>query len=81
MVKHFPASLSELAECEPVYETLPGWNASTEEARSLEELPSNAQAYLQRLEEVSEVPISLVSVSPKRESFILRDERLLSYAF
>lgn len=77
----FPASLAQLAKCSPVYETFPGWNTSTEGARSMEDLPANAQAYLKRVEEVAGVPISLVSVSPSRESFILRDERLLSYAY
>ena len=77
----FPASLARLAECTPVYESFPGWNQSTEGARSMDDLPANAQAYLQRLEEVAGVPVSLVSVSPSRESFILRDERLLSYNF
>ena len=77
----FPASLARMSECTPVYETFKGWNQSTEGARSMDDLPANAQAYLQRLEEVAGVPISLVSVSPSRESFILRDERLLSYNF
>ena len=47
----------------------------------MQDLPAAAQKYLARVEEVSGVPISLVSVSPSRESFILRDERLLSYGF
>jgi adenylosuccinate synthase len=80
-VENFPASLSRLAECEPVYETFAGWNTSTEGARSMDDLPANARKYLERLEEVSEVPISLVSVSPSRESYILRDERLLNYGY
>jgi adenylosuccinate synthase len=77
----FPASLGRLAKCKPVYETFKGWNTSTEGARKLEDLPAEARAYLARLEEVCEVPISLISVSPSRESFILKDERLLSYAY
>ena len=80
-VENFPASLHRLAQCEPVYETFPGWNSSTEGARTMDDLPANARAYLQRLEEVSEVPISLVSVSPSRENYICRDERLLSYGY
>ncbi len=77
----FPASLARMSECTPVYETFKGWNQSTEGARSMDDLPANAQAYLKRVEEVAGVPVSLVSVSPSRESFILRDERLLSYDF
>jgi len=78
---NFPASLAKLAACSPVYETFPGWNTSTENARTMDDLPLNARRYLARIEEVCEVPISLVSVSPSRESYILRDERLLSYGF
>ena len=78
---YFPASLRVLQECEPIYETLGGWNSSTEEARSFADLPPNAQRYIQRLEEVSELPISLVSVSPSRENFLCLDERLLRYEF
>jgi len=78
---NFPASLARLANCSPVYETFPGWNQSTESARTMNDLPANAQRYLARVEEVCGVPISLVSVSPSRESYILRDERLLSYSF
>jgi adenylosuccinate synthase len=78
---YFPASLRILQECEPIYETLPGWQAPTGGARCLADLPVNAQNYIKRLEEVSEIPVSLVSVSPSRESFLCLDERLLRYEF
>ena len=78
---YFPASLDVLARCEPIYESFPGWNSSTEEARSMDDLPLEARAYLARIEEESGVPISLISVSPARENYILRDERLFSYRF
>ena len=78
---YFPASLRVLAACEPVYETLPGWKIPTGEARTFEELPEAARVYLQRLEEVSGVPVALVSVSPSREAYIARDEKLLRYEF
>ena len=80
-IEYFPASLGVLARCEPIYETFAGWNSSTEGVRKMEDLPQQARAYLERLEEVSGVPIALVSVSPKRPDYILRDERLLSYDF
>lgn len=78
---YFPASLRVLQECEPIYETMPGWLTPTGAARRFEDLPLNAQHYINRVEEVSELPVSLVSVSPSRESFLCRDERLLSYGF
>ena len=78
---HFPASLRVLSECEPIYETLPGWQTSTERARRFSELPEAARHYIQRLEEVSEVPIALISVGASRESYIARDQALLRYDF
>lgn len=78
---HFPASLKELAQCEPVYETLPGWQSSTVEAREMDDLPAAARNYIARLEEICEVPIVMISVSPSREGYISRDNSLLSYKF
>jgi len=70
-----------LQECVPVYETVPGWGTSTANARKLSDLPKEARHYIARLEAVTEVPISLISVSPSREDYILRDEQLLNYNF
>ena len=78
---HFPSSLRVLQECEPVYETLPGWMQPTGGARHFSELPEAARTYIERLEEVTEVPIAMISVSPSRESFIARDRSLLNYEF
>ena len=66
----FPYDLSLLDRATPVYETLPGWQATTAGARSLDELPKNARAYLDRLEEITEVPIAFVSVGTKRDEII-----------
>jgi adenylosuccinate synthase len=78
---HFPASLKVLQQCEPVYESLPGWQSDTTNARRLSELPEAARNYIARLEEVCEVPIALISVSPSREGYIARDNSLLNYQF
>lgn len=78
---HFPTSLKQLGECQPVYETFPGWKTPTGQARRMSDLPENARRYIERLEEVSEVPVSMLSVSPSRESFICRDDSLLNYDF
>jgi len=80
-LENFPASLRVLQECVPVYETVPGWGTSTANARKLSDLPKEARHYIARLEAVTEVPISLISVSPSREDYILRDEQLLNYNF
>lgn len=71
-VDHFPAHISALARCEPVYEELPGWMAPTSDIRSYDELPQNARCYIERLEEIIACPIKLVSVGPSREQTIER---------
>ena len=67
----FPADTGSLTDVEPVYETLPGWQASTGEARRLEELPSNARAYLDRIEEITSTPIEMIGVGSRRRQIIL----------
>lgn len=57
--------------CEPIYETLPGWQQPTTSARSIEDLPRNARAYLERLAELVRVPIHSVGVGPRREQTLL----------
>lgn len=66
LIKEFPASLKALAECEPVYETLPGWTEDITGVRSLDELPANARHYLERISQLSEIPLSIFSVGPDR---------------
>jgi len=78
---HFPASLKVLQDCEPVYETLPGWQTPTSGARRMSDLPEAARNYIARLEEICEIPIALISVSPSREAYIARDQSLLNYQF
>jgi adenylosuccinate synthase len=71
-LEHFPASISVLERCQPEYEELPGWLTSTTEARHWDELPPQAQAYVERIEEVTGCPVALVSVGPHREQTVLR---------
>ena len=66
----FPYDLSLLDKAQPVYETLPGWKSSTSHARSLADLPQNARAYLDRLQEITNVPIAFVSVGTRRDQII-----------
>ena len=69
-VEDFPDDLTLLDQAEPVYETLPGWKASTADARSVEELPRAARDYMRRIEELTGVPIWYVSVGTRREQII-----------
>jgi adenylosuccinate synthase len=67
-----PFGADLLAECEPIYEELPGWPASTVGATRFGDLPVAAQAYLNRMEEVCGVPIDLISTGADREQTIVR---------
>ncbi len=70
-VQNAPVGADSLADCEPIYEELPGWQASTVGARRLEDLPANAQAYIRRIEELTEVPIDMISTGPDRDENII----------
>jgi len=69
-VREFPADIWQLVEAEPIYETLPGWETSTREVRSIEGLPPAARRYLDRIEELTETPIQMVSVGTRRSQII-----------
>jgi len=73
-VESMPASLKRLSRCLPVYEEMPGWQEDITSARNWNDLPATARNYLKRIEEVIEVPFSIISVGPGREeSIILKD--------
>ena len=76
----FPSDLSQLAACEPIYESMPGWTTPTRGARRFADLPENARRYIARLEQVSGVPAAIVSTGSDREDTILREDfsRLVS---
>jgi adenylosuccinate synthase len=65
-----PDNVAELERVEPVYQTLPGWRASTGAARRITDLPPNARRYLDRLEELAGAPIRYVGVGAGREQLI-----------
>jgi adenylosuccinate synthase len=67
-----PFGAEILAECEPIYEELAGWNESTVGITRFEALPRAAQDYLRRMEEVCGVPIDLISTGADREQTIVR---------
>jgi len=70
-IEEFPGELSILEECEPVYETLPGWKCSTAGTSRLEDLPENARKYIARLETLCGTPVSMISTGRERTSTIL----------
>jgi len=69
-VDHFPSSLARLERVKPVYETLPGWNADTTGITDAKDLPVNARKYLDRLAELVDVPVGMLSLGPKRHQTI-----------
>lgn len=70
VLEHVPASLSVLAECEPVYEELPGWTEDITGVRRLDDLPLAAQHYVERITQLTGIPLTLFSVGPDREQTI-----------
>jgi adenylosuccinate synthase len=65
-----PANIRALEKCKPVYEDFKGWKASTKDVSRFEDLPPQARAYIRRLEELTGVPVWILSVGPRRENTI-----------
>jgi adenylosuccinate synthase len=70
-LEHLPLDAGILAECQPIYEELPGWSEDLQDARTLEDLPAAARDYVHRVEALVGVPAVLVSVGPNREQTII----------
>jgi adenylosuccinate synthase len=66
-----PSGADALAECEPIYEEIPGWTESTVGIRRHQDLPRNARNYLKRIEDTCAVPIDLISTGADREETIV----------
>jgi adenylosuccinate synthase len=73
-----PMGAEEIARCKPIYEKIPGWTQSTVGVTRYEQLPVNAQLYLQRIAQVTGVPIHMVSTSPDRDHTILMRDPYLA---
>ncbi len=72
ITRDFPADLSELAYCTPVYEEFDGFDEDLSNIREYDKLPENLKKYLARIEEVCECPVSIVGVGPDRDQIIYR---------
>jgi adenylosuccinate synthase len=72
VVDFLPMGSDDVAACEPILETMPGWSETTYGVNTHEALPAAAQAYLARLEALCEIPIDIVSTGPERTETILR---------
>ena len=69
--KDYPTNINMHKYLEPVYETYKGWKEDISKAKTMDELPANAKAYLNKLEELVGIPIKIVSVGPDREQTII----------
>ncbi len=77
-IERLPTSMSEQARVKPIYESIEGWSESTFGARSWAELAPNAIKYVRRIEELTGVPVTLVSTSPERDDTILVNDPFAS---
>lgn len=73
IIDEMPYAAHVLAECEPVYETMPGWKCSTSGITEYDKLPSAAKAYVGRIEELIGTEVGLISTGPEREETIIRE--------
>jgi adenylosuccinate synthase len=67
VMEEFPANLNILSKCEPVYEEMPGWKEDITGVRSINDLPENARHYIERITQLTGIPLSIFSVGPDRE--------------
>ena len=74
VINEWPADLNVLAKCQPIYQTLPGWSHPTSGVTRYGDLPREAQRYVAFLEEVSGVPVSIVSTGSGRSDTIIREK-------
>ncbi len=77
-VSEFPSDLNTCGPITPIYESWPGWTTPTKGAKSYHQLPVEAQRYIKRLEEVSGVPVGLISTGSDRNETIIRDESVVA---
>jgi adenylosuccinate synthase len=69
--EHFPSDAFLLERCKPIYETLPGWQTDLSSVRRVADLPAAARRYVDRLQELLQLPIRIISVGPDRAQTIM----------
>lgn len=74
-----PSTISRLSRCRPVYIEMPGWKEDITGARSLDDLPKAAVDYIRKIEELTGIPVGIVSVGPDRTQTILLNEKLRNF--
>jgi adenylosuccinate synthase len=71
-ITFFPANTAKLSQAQAVYETVPGWDEDITQVRDFNDLPSNTQSCICRIEELTGKPVTIIGVGPKREQTIFR---------
>ncbi|MBO5662085.1 MAG: adenylosuccinate synthase [Tidjanibacter sp.] len=79
VIENPPATIAKLARCKPVLIELEGWKEDITNAKSFEELPAAAQAYVRKIEEVTGVKVGVISVGADRSKTIIIDEKLKKF--
>ncbi len=74
-----PFTAEDYAHCQPIYETLPGWQQSTQGINQINDLPKNALAYIKRIEEIADVPVVIISTGPDRKETIVLSNPLTEH--
>jgi adenylosuccinate synthase len=69
-LQEFPTGLKDLAKCEPIFETLPGWDEDITKVRKYEDLPANTRGYIEKISKVTGVPLAIFSVGPNRDQTV-----------
>ena len=72
-IDHFPSHVEQLRKVVPIYESLRGWQQDISHVRQLEDLPINARGYLDRLSELTNRPVGVISIGPDRQETIFVD--------
>jgi adenylosuccinate synthase len=73
-ITEFPTTIKELSRCEPVYQEMPGWKEDITKIRKLEDLPDNARNYLEKISQLSGVPVAIIGVGPGRDQTLMLKE-------
>ncbi len=74
ILDEIPASLKVLAQVEPVYETFAGWKSDITKVRKYDDLPENAKKYLERMAEITNIKLGIISVGPNRDQTIILEK-------
>jgi adenylosuccinate synthase len=78
LIDILPMGADEIVRCKPVYEAMAGWSTSTVGVTEYDALPVNARLYLQRIEQITGVPVDIISTGPDRDHTIMKRHPFLA---